>query len=116
MKICVVCGVSFDPNGSNAICCSIECSKEQHKETQRKWREQNRERKKESSRKWFEQNSEHRKENSCKWREQNPEKMIEMSVRGYLRNYKGITNPPDAIIQLKKEIILTKRLVKELAK
>lgn len=146
MKNCVVCGVSFDPNGTRAICCSVECSKERRKENIykwrernaeynkkaksdwreqnlkrckenfNKWREQNRERHNEKSNDWKKRNPEHVKEIQRKWRERNPEKATEKNVRGYLRNQNGINNPPESLVQLLTEIRLTKQLVKELTK
>jgi hypothetical protein len=47
---------------------------EREKENKRRWREQNPERQKEYSRSWYEQNSEQAKENNRRWQEQNPEK------------------------------------------
>ena len=80
MKTCIICGKEFDARGS-AKTCSPECSKENKRESSRKWCEANPEKARESSRKsskkWREANPDYQKE----WREANPEKARESSRR-----------------------------------
>lgn len=41
MRVCEVCGATFDPNGTRAKYCSVACVKEKRREEERQYRERN---------------------------------------------------------------------------
>lgn len=129
MKICVACGVSFNPNGSRAIYCSVECYKEQCRERSRKQYQKNREQRLEQIKKQYRENPEshlehkkkYRRENremhleyNRRWAQENPEKNFNAKHRCNLKDKLGF-EPPQELVELKTAISMVRRTVKELS-
>ena len=92
MKTCIICGKSFDARGK-AKCCSPECSEENKREYQKKWKEENREYHREYHKKWYDENREYKREYDKKRYNENREYLLEYQKkwkeenREYKREY-----------------------------